>query len=82
MSLTSRDHFLLANLYDSDEWKALFKLMADQQLRIAEENIGAPDMTTVGFNKGRVASLRWLVDSVHAESKRSKRKEKSSVKTK
>lgn len=74
MSLTSHEHFLLVNLHDSDEWKALVKLMSEQQLRIAEENIAAPDMETVGFNRGRVASFRWLVDSVKSEAKK---KEKS-----
>lgn len=74
MSLTSHEHFLLVNLHDSDEWKALVKLMADQQLRVAQENIAAPDMETVGFNRGRVASLTWLVDTIKLEAKK---KEKS-----
>lgn len=72
-SLTKQERLLLINLYESDEYKALKKLMAIQQLQIAQACIFAEDMKQVGDYAGQVKSLAWLesrLEQIHKQHKK------------
>ena len=59
-SLTKQERLLLVNLYESDEYKALKKMLAIQQLEVAKSSINAEDMKQLGNFSGQVQSLAWV----------------------